>query len=233
MKKQAASFNQQVKDQSPVEILKKAKEIFNDEIIMASSLGAEDQLITDMIFKNNLSIPIFVLDTGRLNQETYDILDQTEKTYQFKFKLYFPESSSVVELVKRDGINGFYQGIEQRKACCHVRKVEPLKRALKNKKAWITGLRKEQAPTRKDLSICQVDEQNNCMKINPLLNWTETQVWEAIKKNQIPYNQLHDQNYPSIGCAPCTRAIKSGEDTRAGRWWWENPSQKECGLHKG
>ncbi len=197
----------------------------------ANSYGAEDMVLTDLIAKDFRGIEIFSLDTGRLPQETYELMAQTTLHYKRKIKIYFPETAAVEQYVKLNGINGFYDSQAQRKDCCHVRKVEPLKRALTGKKAWITGLRREQAPTRKDLSDSEVDKDNGLQKFNPLIDWTEQDVWDYIKQFNVPYNKLHDKGYPSIGCAPCTRAIQPGEDVRAGRWWWEDAQQKECGLH--
>jgi phosphoadenosine phosphosulfate reductase len=197
----------------------------------ANSYGAEDMVLTDLIAKNFPAIEIFSLDTGRLPQETYELMAQTTLHYKRKIKIYFPETAAVEQYVKLNGINGFYDSQAQRKECCHVRKVEPLKRALTGKKAWITGLRSEQAPTRKDLGTMEFDKDNGLHKFNPLIDWTEQDVWDYIKKFDVPYNALHDKGYPSIGCSPCTRAIQPGEDVRAGRWWWEDAQQKECGLH--
>jgi phosphoadenosine phosphosulfate reductase len=197
----------------------------------ANSYGAEDMVLTDLIAKNFPAIEIFSLDTGRLPQETYELMAQTTLHYKRKIKIYFPETAAVEQYVKLNGINGFYDSQAQRKDCCHVRKVEPLKRALAGKKAWITGLRREQAPTRKDLSDSEFDKDNGLQKFNPLIDWTEQDVWDYIKQCNVPYNKLHDKGFPSIGCAPCTRAIQPGEDVRAGRWWWEDAQQKECGLH--
>src|SRR5574343_442066 len=199
--------------------------------VFANSLGAEDMVLTDLICKAGLPIEIFSLDTGRLPPETYDLMAAVDKHYDLKLKVYFPQSNAVESLVRQHGINAFYDIIEQRKACCHVRKVEPLKRALAGKKAWITGLRAQQAATRNGLPVREFDEGNGLEKFNPLADWTEKEVWTYIKQQAVPYNALHDKFYPSIGCAPCTRAIAMGEDVRAGRWWWENPDSKECGLH--
>jgi phosphoadenosine phosphosulfate reductase len=197
----------------------------------ANSYGAEDMVLTDLIAKNFPAIEIFSLDTGRLPQETYELMAQTTLHFKRKIKIYFPDTAAVEQYVKLNGINGFYDSQAQRKDCCHVRKVEPLKRALAGKNAWITGLRREQAPTRKDLSASEFDADNGLQKFNPLIDWTEQDVWDYIKQFNVPYNALHDKGYPSIGCSPCTRAIKPGEDVRAGRWWWEDAQQKECGLH--
>ena len=200
-------------------------------IALASSFGAEDQVLTDMLVKTGKEISIFTLDTGRLPQETYDVLEATRKHYRIKIEVLFPETQAVENLEREYGPNLFYDSIENRKKCCGIRKVELLKRKLSSLQAWICGLRREQAVTRKDIGAIEWDEAFSLFKINPLVDWTEKQVWEYIKGNQVPYNKLHDKGYPSIGCLPCTRAIKPGEDIRAGRWWWETPEQKECGLH--
>lgn len=197
----------------------------------SSSLSAEDQVLTDLIFGSDLEIEVFSLDTGRLPPETYEVLAETEKRYGRRLNVYYPQHSLVEAYVGQHGINGFYDSIDQRKACCHVRKVEPLRRALAGKKAWVTGLRAEQAATRGNLKPLVHDETFDLVKVNPLADWSEREVWTYIRAHGLPYNKLHDRNYPSIGCAPCTRAISAGEDLRAGRWWWESPETKECGLH--
>ena len=197
----------------------------------ANSLGAEDMVLTDLIVKAGLPIEIFSLDTGRLPLETYDLMAAVQAHYGLKLKIYFPQASTVEDYVRANGINAFYESIELRKGCCYVRKVEPLKRALAGKKAWITGMRAEQAATRGNLATREYDEGNGLEKFNPLADWSEKEVWTYIKQNAVPYNALHDKFYPSIGCAPCTRAISLGEDVRSGRWWWESPDSKECGLH--
>ena len=200
-------------------------------ITFANSFGAEDMVLTDMIMREKLAIEIFSLDTGRLPAETYTLMSEVESTYQTKLKIYFPQHKTVEEYVQKNGINAFYESIDMRKACCHMRKVEPLQRALKGKQAWITGMRAEQATTRANLPVQEFDEGNKLEKFNPLSDWTEQEVWGYIRLHQVPYNKLHDAFYPSIGCAPCTRAVAIGEDVRAGRWWWEDPTSKECGLH--
>ena len=197
----------------------------------ANSLGAEDMVLTDLIVKSGLPIEIFSLDTGRLPLETYDLMAAVDQHYGLKLKIYFPQSAAVENFVRTHGINAFYHSVERRKACCHARKVEPLQRALAGKKAWITGLRAQQATTRSGLPTREFDEGNALEKFNPLADWSEKEVWTYIKQNAVPYNALHDKFYPSIGCAPCTRAISLGEDVRSGRWWWETPESKECGLH--
>ncbi len=226
-----ASVNQ--KHASVISRLRDAiKELGNQhEITFANSMGAEDMVLTDIIMRESLAIEIFSLDTGRLPVETYDLMAATEKTYNTKLKVFFPQAESVETYVRFNGINAFYESIDLRKSCCFMRKVEPLQRALKGKKAWITGMRAEQSSTRVDLPFRQFDEGNKLEKFNPLSDWTEQEIWAYIRMHAVPYNKLHDQFYPSIGCAPCTRPIAMGEDIRAGRWWWEDPLNKECGLH--
>ncbi len=200
-------------------------------ITMANSLGAEDMVLTDVISTGKLAIEIFSLDTGRLPLETYDLMAKVQEHYGLKLKFYYPNHEAVEAFTRENGINGFYDSVALRKACCHARKVEPLGRALAGKQAWITGLRAEQSTTRTDLPKQQFDEGNGLIKLNPLSAWSEKEVWAYIRLNKVPYNALHDKFYPSIGCAPCTRPVSIGEDVRAGRWWWENPETKECGLH--
>jgi phosphoadenosine phosphosulfate reductase len=202
----------------------------NGGVKFSSSLGQEDQVLTDMIFRNKLNAEIFTIDTGRLFDETYDLLDRTEYRYQSKLKLYFPDANAVQELVQQNGINGFYNSTENRKSCCDIRKVEPLNRALKGARVWVTGLRSEQSDNRKDMPIVEWNAAKNLYKFNPLLHWSYEDVLDYIKEFRVPYNTLHDKGFISIGCAPCTRAITVGEDPRSGRWWWES-SKKECGLH--
>ena len=199
--------------------------------VFANSLGAEDMVLTDLIVKSGLAIEIFSLDTGRLPLETYDLMAAVRQHYGLKLKICFPQASTVEDYVRSHGINAFYESVDLRKACCHIRKVEPLQRALAGKRAWITGLRARQAATRDGLPIREYDAGNGLEKFNPLAEWSEKEVWTYIKQNAVPYNALHDKFYPSIGCAPCTRAISPGEDIRSGRWWWETPESKECGLH--
>ncbi|WP_024301562.1 phosphoadenylyl-sulfate reductase [Pseudogulbenkiania sp. MAI-1] len=200
--------------------------------VLANSFGAEDMVLTDLIARLQLPIGIFSLDTGRLPAETYTLMQQVRERYPANpVQVYFPNTAAVESFVNEFGINAFYDSVDNRKSCCHIRKIEPLKRALAGKKAWITGLRREQSPTRQDLGDREFDADNGLMKFNPLIEWSEKDVWAYIRENQVPYNELHDRHYPSIGCAPCTRAISVGEDIRAGRWWWENPENKECGLH--
>ncbi|MBL0010204.1 MAG: phosphoadenylyl-sulfate reductase [Nitrosomonas sp.] len=202
-------------------------------VIFANSLGAEDMVLTDIINRHQLAIDMFSLDTGRLPQETYDLMQTVRERYKTTLRIYFPNVKQVEAYVAENGVNGFYQSIELRKACCHIRKVEPLRRALYGKSAWVTGIRHEQAASRLSLKVSAYDMDNRLQKVNPLLEWSNAEVWKYLKQNEVPYNKLHDKFYPSIGCAPCTRAITPGEDIRSGRWWWETPETKECGLHTG
>jgi len=199
--------------------------------VFASSLAAEDMVLTDMILKSGLPIGIFSLETGRLHKETLAVIDQVKAHYGHDIALYRPRAELVDEYVTKNGLNAFYDSVEMRKACCHVRKVEPLGRALDGKKAWITGQRRAQSTTRAELAVQEDDAAHGMQKFNPLADWSEQDVWDYIRQNEVPYNALHDRGYPSIGCEPCTRAIQPGEDVRAGRWWWENADSKECGLH--
>ena len=203
----------------------------NGELAFANSFGAEDMVLTDLILSNELPITVFSLDTGRQPAETYTLIGEVERRYGKKLEIYFPDAGAVETYVRQHGINAFYDSVTLRKACCGVRKMEPLRRALAGRKAWITGLRAAQSVTRAGLPVRETDTANGLEKLNPLSDWSETEVWAYIRLAELPYNALHDQFYPSIGCAPCTRAIALGEDVRAGRWWWENPETKECGLH--
>lgn len=205
---------------------------YGDKMALASSLGAEDQVLTEMITSISKDAKIFTLDTGRLFPDTYQLIHRTNVKYGIKMNLYFPEREAVEDMVKSEGINLFYDSVEKRKQCCNTRKIAPLLRAFSDLDVWICGLRKEQSVTRTEMEVVEWDSNNNMIKINPLIEWSEQDVWDYIKENGIPYNPLHDKGYPSIGCEPCTRAIMEGEDVRAGRWYWENPETKECGLHK-
>lgn len=198
---------------------------------LANSFGVEDMVLTDLIAKHAPGIEVFSLDTGRLPEETYQVMQEARAKYALPLRVHFPRADALEALVRENGPNGFYDSVENRKACCHVRKVEPLRRALQGKQAWITGLRRQQSVTRTGLAEQEWDDGNCLEKFNPLLEWTTEEIWRYVKDNEVPYNALHDRGYPSIGCAPCTRAITVGEDIRAGRWWWENPETKECGLH--
>jgi len=225
------SLNKKFLDKSSPEVLAWFLKEYNGKIALASSMGAEDQVLTDMIVKIDPSTKIFTLDTGRLFPETYELIEKTSLRYKINVQVYFPNSEQVEQMVSEKGINLFFHSIENRKECCHVRKIEPLKRAFKGLDVWICGLRREQSTTRTSNQLVEWDEANGLIKLNPLIDWSEQQVWDYIKQNSVPYNVLHDKGFPSIGCQPCTRAIFPGEDVRAGRWWWENPETKECGLH--
>ncbi len=229
----AGRLSKELSGKSPEEILLWASDFFQaGESAFASSLGAEDQVITDMLMRERLPIPIFTLDTGRLPQESYDLLDATRKRYGIQIDVLFPEASQVEPMLLRHGSNLFYESVELRRECCRIRKVVPLAKKLSTLKGWICGLRREQSVTRTAIAPVEWDESFGLYKVNPLADMTEAALWEYIKSNNVPVNALHHRGYPSIGCAPCTRAINPGEDIRAGRWWWELPEHKECGLHR-
>ena len=220
-----------LENKSPEEVLVFFISHYKEKVAFSTSMGPEDQVITHMISNIDKNTRIFTLDTGRLFPETYSLIYRTNDRYDTAIEIFFPDYREVEAMVNKKGINLFYESIENRKECCKVRKIEPLKRAFKGQEAWICGLRRDQSITRTNMQVVEWDTNNNLVKINPLIHWTEEQVWDYIKTNNIPYNVLHDKGFSSIGCQPCTRAIKPGEDVRAGRWWWENPEQKECGLH--
>lgn len=203
-----------------------------NRVALASSLGIEDQMLTDMMLKIDPGARIFTIDTGRLFPETYSLIDKTNMNYGIRMEVYFPENRPVEDYVRANGINAFYESMERRKACCRIRKIEPLKRALSTLDAWICGLRQEQSVTRTGVRVVEWDDANGLIKVNPLACFGEREVWEYVRANRVPYNVLHDRGFPSIGCCPCTRAVAPGEDVRSGRWWWENPEHRECGLHK-
>ncbi len=231
MKPDIATLNHQF-SQRPIEtVLDYFIKTYQDRIGFSTSFGAEDQVLTDFIAPRHKEVKIFTLDTGRLPYETYDVMDKTNKKYAISINVYAPQSTDLEALYQSQGINGFYESIENRKACCHVRKIAPLQRALQGLDVWITGLRQSQSVTRKTLELVEYDAQLQLIKLNPLVLWSEEEIWDYIHQHQLPYNALHDQGYPSIGCAPCTRAVVAGEDVRSGRWWWEDPEHKECGLH--
>ncbi|NOY36757.1 MAG: phosphoadenylyl-sulfate reductase [Chlorobi bacterium] len=225
-------LNSRFKKYGPEEIIRYFLAEFEGKVAISSSMGIEDQVLTDMAVKINPEVKIFTLDTGRLFPETYDLIRKTNGYYGVKIQVYFPESGDVEAMVNEKGINLFYESIEYRKQCCHVRKLKPLSRALKPLDAWICGLRTEQSVTRILTRHVEWDEKNGLIKVNPLSEWLGKDIWDYVHKHNVPYNPLHDQGFPSIGCQPCTRAVKPGEDLRAGRWWWEQPEQKECGLHR-
>jgi phosphoadenosine phosphosulfate reductase len=199
--------------------------------VFASSFGVEDMVLTDVIAKFCPEIEIFTLDTGRLPEETHQLMAATEDRYGVKVRTFFPEAGALERYSRAHGANAFYDSVALRKECCRIRKVEPLKRALQGKRAWITGMRREQSQTRKDLQESAYDIEHGLQKFSPLLDWSNDHVWGYIRAHDVPYNALHERGYPSIGCVPCTRAVQPGEDLRAGRWWWERPEHKECGLH--
>lgn len=226
-----SSLNAAIEGKSETESLAILADLFPGEVVFSTSLGYEDQVITDLILKNNLNVNIFTLDTGRLFSETYMTLQKTNNRYDTKIKVYYPQTQAVEDLVSTKGPLSFYDSVENRKECCFIRKVEPLNRALKGAKIWVTGIRAEQSGNRHDMPRLEWDEAHQLVKFHPILHWSFEEVKHYVKSNGIPYNPLHDKGFVSIGCAPCTRAIQEGEDFRAGRWWWEDESKKECGLH--
>ncbi len=231
-KGEVAEVNQSLEKASPQEVLKWALSAFGRRIALAWS-GAEDVAVLDMMHRiDPEATRVFTLDTGRLNAETYELIDQVQAKYKIPVEIQFPDAAAVQKMVGEKGVNLFYRSLENRKECCNVRKVEPLNRVLKTLDGWITGLRRTQAVTRGKLAKVEIDfGHDKIVKVNPLADWTMQQTFDYLKANGVPTNKLHAQGYPSIGCAPCTRAVKPGEDERAGRWWWENPESKECGLH--
>lgn len=231
MKELVPQLREQFAQSDIEEVLRYFLTEYGNRIALASSLGAEDQVLTDLVLKIKPDARIFVLDTGRLPQETYATLAATRKHYRRNLEVYFPDTAAVEAMESQMGPDFFYESIANRHYCCEIRKVQPLKRVLGTLDVWITGLRRGQAVTRTNLQRIEWDEINGLLKLNPLIDWDTEQIWEYIRKHRLPYNPLHDQNYPSIGCAPCTRPVAAGEDIRAGRWWWEEPEQKECGLH--
>lgn len=209
-----------------------AMQQYGKQLTFACSFGAEDMVVLDLLMKIDAEASVFLLDTGRLHQETYDLVARTRQHYGRIFTVYVPQTEALQALLNEEGPNNFYRSREARKACCRVRKVEPLARALVGKAAWLTGLRRAQAVTREELPVTEIDDAHGgILKINPLADWSEGQVWAYIREHALPYNTLHERGFPSVGCAPCTRAVAAGEDLRAGRWWWEATEHKECGLH--
>jgi phosphoadenosine phosphosulfate reductase len=200
------------------------------QVVYSNSLGPESAVLMDLVSTYAPAIDLFTIDTGRLPDETLALLDRIERRYDRRIKVYYPDTAAVEAYVAENGINGFYSGLEERQSCCHIRKVEPFKRAVVGYKAWITGVRREQSAERAKGELLSWDDRNGLWKVSPLLDWTEEDVWAYIKARNLPYNPLHDKGYPSIGCAPCTRAVEPGADPRSGRWWWENPETRECGL---
>ena len=225
-------IKQQIQGLDPVAALSLLANKFAGQIVFSTSFGWEDQVITHMIFTNDLPIKVFTLETGRLFPETYYVWNRTMEMYEKPIYAYYPNHELLEKMVNAKGPSSFYESVENRKECCGIRKVEPLKRALTGNKCWVTGIRAEQSVNRHDMHNLEWDEQNNLIKFHPIYDWTLDQVKEYIRKYNVPYNTLHDRGFPSIGCQPCTRAVQPGEDFRAGRWWWEDQSKKECGLHE-
>lgn len=228
----ADKYNSDFTDQTIIQKIKQLTENHAGNVIFTTSFGYEDQVITDMIFRNDLPVEVVTLDTGRMFEETYKVFRSTVERYGKPIKAYFPPTDKVEKLLEEKGPFSFYESIENRRECCYIRKVIPLKRALEGNEIWITGLRASQSENRSDLNEFEWDEGNQILKFNPLINWSLDEVKDYVKENNVPYNVLHDKGFVSIGCEPCTRAIKPGEDFRAGRWWWERNSGKECGLHE-
>jgi len=232
---QLKQFASQMENKSAQEVLRWAMDIYGSRIALASSFGPEDIVLIDIMTKiDKEKTRIFTLDTGRLNQETYDLIDTISRKYNIRIEVFFPEHKEIEQMVEEKGMNLMYESVENRKLCCEIRKVHSLKRALKKLDGWITGLRREQFITRAHVKKVEIDStHSNIVKVNPLADWTHEMVWAYIHENNIPYNRLHDIGYVSIGCEPCTRAIEPNEDPRSGRWWWETGTPKECGLHLG
>jgi phosphoadenosine phosphosulfate reductase len=228
---QLDTWRTQLEGQSPEAVLAWAAAQFAGRIALSSSLGPEDQVLTDMIGRTAARIPVFTLDTGRLFEECYQLIEQTEARYQMRIQVYFPDPADVEQMITHHGVNLFRSSTELRKLCCRVRKLDPLGRALAGLEAWVTGLRREQSVTRSGVRTVEWDETNRMIKINPLAGWDENRVWSYVRDHRVPYNLLHDRGFPSIGCSCCTRAVSPGADPRSGRWWWELPEQRECGLH--
>jgi phosphoadenosine phosphosulfate reductase len=231
MKEQLIELGEKIKHLDPVQALAYFAEAHPGKIVFSTSFGWEDQVITHMIFSNDIPIEVFTLETGRLFPETYYVWNRTLEIYKKPITAYFPQADALQKMVEKKGPSSFYESVENRKECCGIRKLEPLKRALNGKHLWVTGIRSEQSLNRTDMSNLEWDEQNQLIKFHPIFYWSLDEVKAYIKKNNIVYNTLHDKGFPSIGCAPCTRAVREGEDFRAGRWWWEDQSKKECGLH--
>lgn len=220
-----------VSGKNPEEALAALVSEFSGKIIFSTSFGLEDQAIAHIIFSNDLPIKVFTLETGRLFPETYAVWNATRERYGKNIEAFYPNEQAVQKMVSQKGPNSFYESVENRLECCHIRKVEPLQRALKGYEIWVTGIRKEQSQHRNILSSVEWDEKNKIVKYHPLFDWSSDEVKGFIRKNNVPYNSLHDKGFLSIGCQPCTRAVKEGDDPRSGRWWWEQTDKKECGLH--
>jgi len=231
MKEKLEEIAEKIKGLDPVDALRFFASEYPGKIVFSTSFGWEDQVITHMIFANDIPIEVFTLETGRLFPETYYVWNRTLEIYKKPILAYFPQAEAVQEMINKKGPSSFYESVENRKECCGIRKLEPLRRALNGNQLWVTGIRSEQSVNRHDMANLEWDEQNQLIKFHPIFFWSLDEVKEYIKKNNIVYNTLHDKGFPSIGCAPCTRAVREGEDFRAGRWWWEDQSKKECGLH--
>ena len=231
MEAKVAALNEKFQDCPPAELLSWFVSEYRGKIAFSTSLGAEDQVITHLLSACKTGVSIFSLDTGRLFQETYDLMQVTRQKYDIDIDICFPDALHVENMVNSLGINLFYESIENRRLCCHIRKKEPLTRALAGKEVWITGMRREQSVTRAQARMIEWDPSLEIMKVNPLIDWSDGHVWQYIRDHKIPVNELHGKGFPSIGCLPCTRAVQPGEDVRSGRWWWESPQFKECGLH--
>ena len=230
--KKIKALNDELSKMSPEDILKWCVKELGQNIALATSFQAQGMVLIDMLMKIDNSARIFTVDTGRLNQQTYDVLDEVRSKYGNKIEVLFPDRKQVEDMVKENGMNLFYKGVENRLMCCQIRKANPLNNFLKSLDGWITSIRREQTATRAAADKFELDTlHGNILKVNPIVDWTEEMVWDYIKKNKVPYNKLHDMGYPSIGCEPCTRAVKEGDDPRSGRWWWESDSAKECGIH--
>lgn len=232
MQELAKELNEKYRTLRAEEILADLHSTFGSNVALASSLGAEDQVLTDMLATISTEARIFTIDTGRLHPETYRLLERTNEKYGIRMRIYTPEHTALEALVSQNGVFSFYDSVERRKECCRIRKLEPLKRALDGLTVWVTGLRKEQSVTRQKAELAEWDAVNGLIKVNPLIHWSESDVWDYLFSHKVPYNTLHEKGFSSIGCEPCTRAVPAGEDVRSGRWWWESPEQKECGLHK-
>ncbi|NQV03125.1 MAG: phosphoadenylyl-sulfate reductase [Bacteroidia bacterium] len=231
MKSVFNKYKREIASLSPVELIEFFLERHSGKVAFSSSLGAEDQVLTHMLAETGKPFKLFTLDTGRLFQETYELIEITRQQYQLPFEVCFPNADHVEQMVNEKGVNLFYNSIENRKLCCHIRKIEPLRRALDGMEVWVTGLRREQSVTRGDTGALEWDADLSLIKVNPLIDWKEQDIWMFIRDHKVPYNTLHDKGFPSIGCLPCTREVLPGEDIRTGRWWWEQTDFKECGLH--
>lgn len=226
-----AQIKQEIEGLSAAEIIQYVQQRYGTEAVFSTSFGIEDQVLTHLIAQSGRRISLFTLETGRLFPETYYVWNRTLEKYKLPIKAYYPDTKAVEQMVTEKGPSSFYESVENRKECCHIRKIEPLRRAIHGFKIWITGIRADQSANREDMENVEWDAANNIIKIHPLFHWTLEEVEAFLKKNGIPYNPLHDKGFPSIGCQPCTRAVRKGEDFRSGRWWWEDKSKKECGLH--